>query len=271
MVKNSDSVYRTNIIGAGEAGVAISVDMEKSVIHKTNSLFWDTTGNDLLGATSLPRYGAFVTEEKCQLFGDVSGKKMLEIGCGSGQSLQYLGERKALELWGIDLSENQIEKTRQLLTDRGLSANLICSPMEEECGLPEDYFDFVYSIYAIGWTTDLERTFGRIACYLKKDGFFIFSWSHPIHKCVAAEENNKLVFKKNYFDESWYSVSLGESTLSLSDRKLSTYVNALAKAGFVIEQLVEESDEELMQARNNDFAKKASMLPVTFVIKARKL
>jgi cyclopropane fatty-acyl-phospholipid synthase-like methyltransferase len=50
--------------------------------------------------------GAFVSEEKCQLFGDVSGKKMLEIGCGNGQSLQYQGERKASELWGMDISEN---------------------------------------------------------------------------------------------------------------------------------------------------------------------
>lgn len=54
------------------------------------------------------------------------------------------------------------------MTAHGLSANLICSPMEEECGLPEDYFDFVYSVYAIGWTTDLEGTFSRIASYLKK-------------------------------------------------------------------------------------------------------
>ncbi|KRF13555.1 class I SAM-dependent methyltransferase [Paenibacillus sp. Soil787] len=266
---DKNSVYRTNIIGGGEVG-AISVDMDKSVVHETNSLFWDTKGNDVLGATSLPFYGAFVSEEKCQLFGDVSGKKMLEIGCGSGQSLQYLGERKASELWGMDISENQIEKTKQHLTECGLSAKLICSPMEEECGIPDVYFDFVYSIYAIGWTTDLEGTFRRIASYLKKDGVFIFSWSHPIHKCVAAE-NNMLVFKKCYFDESWYSVSLDGSMLTLSDRKLSTYVNALAKAGFVIEQMIEQSDDEIMQSRNSDFAKKAKMLPVTFVIKARKL
>ncbi|AZK45678.1 class I SAM-dependent methyltransferase [Paenibacillus lentus] len=265
---DKNAVYRTNIIGAGEVGSAISIDMDKNVIHKTNSLFWDTKGNDVLGATSLPLYGAFVSEEKCQLFGDVSGKKILEIGCGSGQSLQYMGERKASELWGMDISENQIEKTRQRLTSSGLSANLICSPMEEKCGIPQDYFDFVYSIYAIGWTTDLENTFCRIASYLKKDGVFIFSWSHPIHKCVVAE-NNMLIFKKSYFDESWYSVALDESQLTLSDRKLSTYVNALAKAGFVIEQMIEQTDEELM--KNDDFSNKAKMLPVTFVIKARKL
>ncbi|MCM3039700.1 class I SAM-dependent methyltransferase [Paenibacillus motobuensis] len=269
---DKDSVNRPNIIGGGEVGVAISVDMDKNVVHQTNSLFWDTKGNDILGATSLPLYGAFVSEESCQLFGDVSGKKMLEIGCGSGQSLQYLGERKASELWGADISENQIEKTRQHLTACGLSAQLICSPMEDECGIPEDYFDFVYSVYAIGWTTDLEGTFCRIASYLKKDGVFIFSWSHPIHKCVAAEDN-MLVFKKSYFDESWYSVSLGESTLTLSDRKLSTYINALSKAGFIIEQMIEQSDDEILQScdDNNDFANKAKMLPVTFVIKARKL
>ncbi|NEU28103.1 class I SAM-dependent methyltransferase [Paenibacillus polymyxa] len=269
---DKNSISRTNIIGAGEVGSAVSVDMDKNSIHKINSIFWDTKGNEILGTTALPFYGAFVSEEKCQLFGDVSGKKMLEIGCGSGQSLRYLAERKASELWGTDISEKQIEKTTQHLTSCGFLAKLICSPMEEKCGIPENYFDFVYSIYAIGWTTDLEGTFCRIASYLKKDGVFIFSWSHPIHKCVVAE-NNRLTFKKSYFDESWYSVSLGEGTLALSDRKLSTYVNALAKAGFVIEQMIEQSDDEIIQSwdDNSDFAKKAKMLPVTFVVKARKI
>lgn len=266
---DKNSVHRTNIIGAGEVGTAVSVNMDKNAVHQINSLFWDTKGNDVLGAIALPLYGAFVTEEKCRLFGDVAGKRVLEVGCGSGLSLRYLGERKASELWGLDISENQIEKTRQHLTAHGLSATLICSPMEEKCGIPEEYFDFVYSVYAIGWTTDLEGTFRRIASYLKKDGMFIFSWSHPIHKCVVAD-NNMLAFKKCYFDESWYSVSLDGVELTLSDRKLSTYVNALAKAGFVIEELVEQSDEEIIQSRNNEFAKKAAMLPVTFVIKARK-
>ncbi|WP_028546464.1 class I SAM-dependent methyltransferase [Paenibacillus taiwanensis] len=265
------SVYRTNIIGAREVEGTVTVDMDKNTVYKTNSFYWNTKGSDFLGAIVLPFYGAFVSEEKCQLFGDVSGKKMLEIGCGNGQSLQYHGERKAKELWAVDISEQQIEKAAQHLKACDLSAKLICAPMEEECGIPLDYFDFVYSIYAIGWTTDLEGTFCRIASYLKKDGVFIFSWSHPIHKCVVAE-HDILTFKKCYFDESWYSVTLDGGALTLSDRKLSTYVNALAKAGFVIEEMIEQSDEDLMESmgENNDFAEKAKMLPVTFVMKTRK-
>lgn len=264
------SVNRSIIIG--EVGVGISENTDKTVIHKTNSYYWDTKGNDFLRAIVLPNYGAFVSEEKHQLFGDITGKKLLEIGCGNGQSLQYQAERNASELWAVDISERQIEKATFHLESLGLSVKLICSPMEEECGIPVNYFDYVYSIYAIGWTTDLESTFTRIASYLKKDGVFIFSWSHPIHRCVN-EDNGRFVFRKSYFDEDWYPVAVDEGELLLADRKLSTYVNALAKAGFVIEQMIEQTDDEIKQSLedNSDLAKRAKMLPVTFVIKARKL
>ena len=267
MDKNSH--YRPNIIGASEVSGAISVELVKDVIHETNSSFWNIKGNDVLEAITLPFYGAFITEEKHRLFGDVSGKNMLEIGCGDGQSLEYLGSRKTGDLWGIDISEEQLLKAAHRLAAHGLSAKLICSPMEEDCGLPANYFDFVYGVYSIGWTTDLEGTFRKIASYLKENGVFIFSWSHPIHKCVAAQDDT-LVFKKCYFDESWYLVSIGGASLSLSDRKLSTYINALANTGFVIEEMLEESDDDILQSARGSFAGKAKMLPVTFVIKARK-
>lgn len=249
--------------------------MKTDEVRKINSLYWDTTGNEFLGAIVLPFYGAFVSEEKCRLFGDLTGKKMLEIGCGNGGSLRYVAERGAAELWGMDISENQLAIASQSLKDGGLTARLICSPMEKECGIPKDYFDFVYSVYAIGWTVDLEGTFRKIASYLKKDGVFIFSWTHPLHKCIELKEG---VFQLNrsYFDEAWNPAPLNpldEGELLLSNRKLSTYINALVKAGFAVEQMVEETDDELLRAYgdSSDFAKKAEMYPLTFVIKARKL
>ena len=35
---------------------------------------------------------------------------------------------------------------------------LIESPMEVNPGVPENYFDLVFSIYGLGWTTDLPAT-----------------------------------------------------------------------------------------------------------------
>lgn len=260
---------RVNIIGAGQVSYAMSVPLEQERMHKENRAFWDTIGNDVIGCAALPFYGAFVSEEKHHLLGELAGKRVLEVGCGTGQSLKYMGEQGVSELWGIDISEEQIDKAEKLLQSCGYSSNLICMPMEAEGKIPENYFDCVYSIYGIGWTTDLLGTFKKIASYLKNDGIFIFSWSHPMHKCIAYEYDS-LVQKRSYFDEAWYKVPFDGGVIELSDRKLSTYINALAQAGFVIEELVEESDEDILKTwGENDFAKKAEMVPATFVIKAR--
>ncbi len=256
--------------------------MEKDNILDVNKSYWDAYADFWFGTTALPTYGVhFVTEDDLHLFGDVSGKKLLEICCGSGHSLKYHADRNASELWGVDISHKQIENAKAYLKEHRYTAKFICSPMEAELDIPTDYFDYVYSIYGIGWTTDLPGTFRKIASYLKKDGIFIFSWHHPLHYCVAWScserrdviENDALVFTRSYFDESYFTMPVHESEIILCNRKISTYINALAQAGFVIEQMVEQTDKETLEAVGDisDKAKKAKMLPISFCFKARKL
>jgi cyclopropane fatty-acyl-phospholipid synthase-like methyltransferase len=247
--------------------------MANKSIHATNKNYWDNTADEWFGVTALPTYGVqFITEEDLNLFGDVSGKKLLDIGCGSGHSLKYQGDHNAAELWGLDMSTKQIENAEKYLKECGYSAKLINAPMEAESGIPLDYFDYVYSIYAVGWATDLQGTFDRIASYLKKDGIFIFSWKHPLHHCVVVEDD-KLIFDKSYFDESWFTYLNDGFDITLCNRKISTYINALAKAGFAVEHMAEETNKETMMSNSNlsERSKKAKMLPLSFVIKARKL
>lgn len=256
--------------------------MENKDIIKNNKTYWNTNADLWFGTTALPTYGVkFSTEEDLQLFGDVSGKKMLEICCGSGHSLKYHADRNASELWGVDLSHKQIENAKVYLKENGYTAKLICAPMESDLSIPKDYFDYVYSIYGIGWTTDLQGTFNKISSYLKKDGVFIFSWHHTLNYCVAWSceerkdiiEGNQLVFNRSYFDESYFTMPVHDSEIVICNRKISTYINALAKAGFVIEQMIEETDKNIIESDedNSDKAKKARMLPISVCFKARKL
>ena len=256
--------------------------MNNSDILSTNKTYWNANADLWFGTTALPEYGVkFVTEDDLHLFGDVSGKKLLEVCCGSGHSLKYHADRNAAELWGVDISHRQIENADAYLKTHGYTAKFICAPMEADLDIPTDYFDFVYSIYGIGWTTDLQGTFRRIASYLKKDGIFIFSWHHTLNYCVAWScserkdivENDTLVFNKSYFDESYFSMPVDGSEIILCNRKMSTYINALAQAGFVIEQMIEQTDHDTIEAVGevSDKTKKAKMLPISFCIKARKL
>ena len=242
--------------------------MNNNLIMDNNRNYWNENADLWFGTTALPEYGGkFVTEDDLHLFGNVSGKKLLEICCGSGHSLKYHAERNAGELWGLDISQKQLDHAKALLSENGYAAKLICSPMEADIDIPKDYFDFVYSIYGIGWTTDLQGTFKKLASYLKKDGIFIFSWHHTLNYCVAWSceerreilENDKLIFHKSYFDETYFKMPIHNSEVILCNRKISTYVNALAGAGFVIEEMIEQND---MQNIDSDDIK-AKMVPIS--------
>ena len=50
---------------------------------------------------------------------------------------------------------------------------------------------------------------------------------------------------------------------------ISTYVNALARAGFVIEQMIEQNANDMDDT--SDKAQKAKMIPISVCFKARKL
>lgn len=256
--------------------------MDNEEIIETNKTYWNEHADLWFGTTALPVYGVrFPTEDDLHLFGNVANKKMLEICCGSGHSLKYNADRGAGELWGVDLSQNQLENAAKLLKENGYSANLICAKMEEELNVPKEYFDYVYSIYGIGWTTDLQGTFNKIASYLKTDGIFIFSWHHTLNYCIAwsCDErkdvlvDNKFVLTKSYYDETYFKMPVHDSEIVLCNRKMSTYINALAKAGFMVEQFIEETDSDSFKAAGDiDIkTKKAKMIPLSFCIKARKI
>lgn len=255
--------------------------MEEQIVEK-NKRYWNDHADLWFGATALPKYVVrFVTEDDLHFFSDVAGKNVLELCCGSGHSLKYLADKGAGELWGLDLSQKQLDNAKQMLKGSGCNPRLICAPMEADSDIPEDYFDYVFSIYGIGWTTDLEGTFKKVASYLKKDGIFIFSWGHPLHYCVAKSYetgedeviDGKLVFSRSYFDESYLKMPVHDTDVTFANRKISTYVNALYDAGFIIERMVEQTDEKSLSDTEDDSpkAQKAKMVPLSMCFKCRKL
>lgn len=248
--------------------------MEK--ILAQNKASWDAIADDWFGTTALPVYGCLCpTEDELRLFGDLTGKKVLDIGCGSGHSLLWCGKKNASELWGLDLSARQIENAAKFLSQNGYAPKLFSSPMERNPGLPEGYFDVVYSIYAVGWTVDLQTTFKLVSSYLKTAGIFLFSWDHPLMHCVEVE-GEKLIFSGSYYECEPFTFEKGGYPVTLYNRRLSDYINALAGAGFAVERVVEETDRETL-SRDCEFTSKyyapckAKKFPLSIIIKARKL
>lgn len=72
----------------------------------------------MVWSNALPIWGVlFAAEDELQLFGDITGQRLLEIGCGSGHSLVYQARRGAGELWGLDISEHQLDHASRHLKE----------------------------------------------------------------------------------------------------------------------------------------------------------
>ncbi|SDL92866.1 methyltransferase domain-containing protein [Sediminibacillus halophilus] len=242
-----------------------------------NRAGWNTVAHHFNGQDALPGYGPYAqTEDELKLFGEIKDKKVLEIGFGSGHSLRYMAEKGAAELWGVDFSEEQKEIAEITLQDH--PAHLFCAPMETEIGLPKAYFDYVYSIYAVGWTTDLSATFQLIYSYLKRGGSFIFSWDHPFYPYIKSE-NGLLYLDASYQEESMLEFDNfkgGNKPMAFQRRKMSTYLNALICAGFSIERVIESdvpvdlNDVKAEQSDSYYSLYKAQRFPASMIIKAVK-
>lgn len=253
---------------------------KREEIVTVNQKGWNQVAPRFYGVTALPRYGPLAqTEDELQLIPNLSGRSVLELGCGSGHTLGYLREnRSASYLWGLDLSEEQIRFAKEYLFKKNIPVKLFLSSMDENPGIPENHFDLVISVYGLGWTPDLCRTLGLVYSYLRPGGIFIFSWEHPVYQCLDYNaELDKYVFERSYqkegpeFQPTWKGVEI-----FIHSRKMSTYLNAVVRSGLVLDQVI-ESEPNLALAREQDLAPekwysmpRAKLLPTTFIVKAHK-
>ena len=76
-------------------------------------------------------------------------------------------------------------------------------------------------------------------------------------------------------DEPFSYVQRGQP-VTIQHRRMSTYVNTLADAGFAVERMIEETDAETL-SQSAAFSSayyapfRAARMPLSFIIKARKI
>jgi len=104
------------------------------------------------------------------LLGDIRGKTVLDLGCGSGENLVPLVKRGA-NVIGMDISPDLIELCRRRLSDYGLTATLKAGSAYTT-GLPDESVDIVFSM-ALLHHLDLPAARAEIWRVLRPGGLFI--------------------------------------------------------------------------------------------------
>jgi len=102
-------------------------------------------------------------------FSRYSGKKVLEVGVGTGTDfIQWV--RSGAEAYGVDLSATSVEHTLKRLKVYGLSAKEVRSADAENLPYPEGFFDLAYSWGVIHHSPDTGKALSELIRVTKAGG-----------------------------------------------------------------------------------------------------
>lgn len=76
--------------------------------------------------------------------------KVLDIACGTGKTIEILGQYPALDVYGCDISDFLLKKAEQ----KGIPANKLIVTDATKMDLPNDSFDYSYSIGSLEHFTE---------------------------------------------------------------------------------------------------------------------
>ena len=111
------------------------------------------------------------------LFPDLTGKDVLDLGCGYGWHCRYAAERGARSVLGIDLSQNMIRQAQSRCAHPAVQYR-VCALEEYE--YPAQAFHCVVSNLALHYIQDLSSIYKKVWHTLRPGGTFLFNIEHPV-------------------------------------------------------------------------------------------
>lgn len=115
-----------------------------------------------------------IYEDMQELVGDISGKKVLEYGCGDGWITVDLAAKGGI-IDTFDISSTAVRRTQQALEKRGLATYCTIRKMSaEKLDYPDSSFDIVFG-FAILHHLELGKAIAELYRVMKPSGVAIFA------------------------------------------------------------------------------------------------
>ena len=163
--------------------------------------------------------GSYVGENeyKClkKHIGRCTGKKIIELGCGTGYFLRRFAVR-AEEAVGFDLTKKMLKVGKKLAEDAEINIEFIKGDVTKKLPFPDNHFDIVYSNSMIEFIDEdkIEEVIKEMWRILKKDGKLVIGVLNK-ESTWAYKRKAESLEKESIFTESkFYTWEELESLLS---------------------------------------------------------
>ena len=189
---------------------------------------------------------------------DLKGRKILDIGCGMGQHAMQYSKAGAASVLGTDISKKMLSYARE----NNSAANITYRRMAfEDLEQMDEKFDVITSSLAFDYSQYFGKLMRDIFAILNDGGYLVFSMSHPISTAYDGTYDRYTRTKDgvrlyanlhNYGIEGERHFRWVVDDYEVYHRKVSTLINCIASAGFIIEECQESTVSEEMAKEHPD-------------------
>jgi SAM-dependent methyltransferase len=221
-------------------------DVDES--RRANRRWWDLDAaqyhadhGEFLGEVDFVWSPERLREADARLLGDVSGRRVLEVGCGSAPCSRWL-KTIAAEVVALDLSGGMLEFAVAAAERTGIRVPLV---QADAARLPfaDASFDVACSAFgAIPFVADSATVMKEVARVLRPGGRWVFSVNHPVRWIFPDDPGPRgLTAIQPYFDRSPYVEvdDAGVPAYAEHHRTIGDRVRELVGAGFRLLDIVE--------------------------------
>lgn len=183
------------------------------------------------------------------LVGDVTGRRVIDLGCGYGWFCRWAADAGASSVTGIDLSERMLATARSWdrtgAADPGRNDIAYARQDLDQLDLAPGSYDLASNSLTMHYLVDLDRFLATVHGALVPGGRFVFSAEHPLftapsHPGFVTSPHGRSVWPVDrYLDEGPRTTDWLAPGVVKQHRTIGTYVTGLLTAGFTLTDLVE--------------------------------
>ena len=188
------------------------------------------------------------TNELLRILGTLDGMQICDLACGEGYLSRLMAKRGA-RVTAVDISGSLLVQAKKL--SGNLNITYLLDDAQTLSNVTDSAFDLVVCNMALMDMPTILPVFQTAYRTLKPNGRFIVALLHPCFESpftvpeAAAEVDeagNFIACRVLHYTQEghWQSGGQGiRSKVGAYHRKLSTYLNGLIQAGFIIEEVTE--------------------------------